>query len=120
MAPSGAPFAAWTIASNIQTISLRVGEQMANAAKLAAALEAHPHMPKVTHPSLESFPQHELAMRLFASKETMCGMLSFIVPEKMEKISVPGAFTFGPLCHHTGNHPHPPKASCNIFSQIGA
>lgn len=83
---SGDPFAAWTIASNIQTIDLRVGKQMANAAKLAAALEAHPHVSKVNHPSLESFPQHELAMRLFASKETMCGMLSFIVPEDMEKI----------------------------------
>jgi cystathionine gamma-synthase len=41
---------------------------------------------KVNHPGLESFPQHTLARKLFASNETMTGILSFIVPEDMEKI----------------------------------
>lgn len=82
----GDPYAAWTVSNNLQTIDLRVRKQMASAAKLARALEANPYVSKVNHPSLESFPQHKLATELFASNDTMTGMMSFIVPEDMEKI----------------------------------
>ena len=78
---SGDPYAAWTMYKNFGTMDLRVKRQMSNAAKLAAALERHPLVSRVNHPSLESFPQHELAMRLFRSKEEMCGMLSIMLPE---------------------------------------
>ena len=108
----GDPFAAWTVANNLQTIDLRLKKQMANAAKLAAALEANPYVTKVNHPSLESFPQHELAKKLFASNETMSGMMSFIVPEDREKINqfmqhlrfARYATTLGGI-HTTLNHP---------------
>ena len=82
----GDPHAAWMMIRGIQTIDLRLMKQMKNAYKLAQALEANPHVSKVNHPGLESFPQHALARKLFASNETMTGMLSFIVPEDMEKI----------------------------------
>lgn len=78
---SGDPYPAYTMYKNFGTMDLRVKRQMSNAAKLAAALEKHPRVLKVNHPSLESFPQHELAMRLFKSKETMSGMLSIMIPE---------------------------------------
>lgn len=78
---SGDPYAAFTMYKNFGTMDLRVKKQMSNAAKLAEALEKHPSVLKVNHPSLESFPQHDLAMRLFHSKETMCGMLSIMLPE---------------------------------------
>lgn len=108
----GDPFAAWTIESNLQTVALRVRKQMANAAALAEALEAHPHVTKVNHPSLKSFPQHELALRLFEGDEKMSGMMSFIVPEDMEKIDAflerlhfaRYATTLGGI-HTTLNHP---------------
>ena len=108
----GDPYAAWTISNNLQTVDLRVKKQMANAAKLAAALEQNPYVSKVNHPSLESFPQHELALKLFASNETMTGMMSFVVPEDMEKIDqfmeslhfARYATTLGGI-HTTLNHP---------------
>ncbi len=78
---SGDPYASYTMYKNFGTIDLRVKRQMSNASKLAKALEGHPHVLKVNHPSLESFPQHALAMQLFQSKETMCGMLSIMLPE---------------------------------------
>jgi len=108
----GDPYAAWTVANNLQTVDLRVKKQMATAAKLAAALEKSPYVSKVNHPSLESFPQHELAIQLFESNETMTGMMSFIVPEDMEKIDqfmerlhlVHYATTLGGI-HSNLNHP---------------
>ena len=108
----GDPYAAWTIATNMQTVFLRVKKQMANAAQLAAALEKNPHVSKVNHPSLESFPQHELALKLFAGNDAMTGMMSFIVPEDMEKIDqfmerlhfARYATTLGGI-HTTLNHP---------------
>ncbi len=108
----GDPYAAWTVANNLQTVDLRVKKQMATAAKLAAALEKSPYVSKVNHPSLESFPQHELATQLFESNETMTGMMSFIVPEDMEKIDqfmerlhlVHYATTLGGI-HSNLNHP---------------
>lgn len=78
---SGDPYAAYTMYKNFGTMDLRVKRQMSNAARLAEALEKHRNVLKVNHPSLESFPQHDLAMRLFQSKETMCGMLSIMLPE---------------------------------------
>ena len=108
----GDPYAAWTVANNLQTVDLRVKKQMATAAKLAAALEKSPYVTKVNHPSLESFPQHKLATQLFESNETMTGMMSFIVPEDMEKIDqfmerlhlVHYATTLGGI-HSNLNHP---------------
>lgn len=78
---SGDAYSAFSILKNVETLNLRVRKQMETAAKLAKALEAHPVVKRVYHPSLESFPQHELAMKMFESPELMTGMLSFEVPE---------------------------------------
>lgn len=81
----GDPHASYAMMKSFATMHLRLEKQMANAAKLAKALEENPYVSKVNHPSLASFPQHELATKLFKSNETMSGMMSFIVPEDEAK-----------------------------------
>jgi cystathionine beta-lyase/cystathionine gamma-synthase len=58
---------------------------MDNAARLAKALEAHPAVSRVNHPSLESHPQHALAERIF--KNGYGGMLSFVMPDDRAKVN---------------------------------
>lgn len=82
----GDPHAAHAMMKSFATMDLRLKKQMSNAAKLAAALEENKYVSKVNHPSLKSFSQHELALKLFTSNDTMSGMMSFIVPEDFEKI----------------------------------
>ncbi|MCI2061802.1 MAG: aminotransferase class I/II-fold pyridoxal phosphate-dependent enzyme [Eubacteriaceae bacterium] len=81
----GDPNASYNMFKNFETMYLRVSREQASAAKLAKALEDHPHVSKVNHPSLVSFPQHELATKLFRSNEEMSGMMSFIVPEQEDR-----------------------------------
>ncbi|MFC8789474.1 trans-sulfuration enzyme family protein [Streptomyces cinereoruber] len=58
------PFAAWLTLRGLQTLSLRVERQCANAAGLAARLAAHPAVVAARHPSLASHPDREVAARL--------------------------------------------------------
>ncbi|MFI9119339.1 trans-sulfuration enzyme family protein [Streptomyces bikiniensis] len=58
------PFAAWLTLRGLQTLSLRMERQCANAAELAARLAAHPAVAAVRHPSLASHPDREVAARL--------------------------------------------------------
>ncbi|PIO48261.1 MAG: methionine gamma-lyase [[Chlorobium] sp. 445] len=69
-------FDSWLLLRGLRTLSLRVQKASANAAQLAAYLEAHPKIARVHHPSLPSHPQHQLA------REQMHGftaMMSFEV-----------------------------------------
>ena len=84
---AGDPYAAFTMLKNFGTMELRVRRQMSNAAKLAAAVEQMPHVARVNHPSLASFPQRELAQRLFRSNEEMCGILSVELPEDEKQVN---------------------------------
>ncbi|MDQ6895651.1 MAG: O-succinylhomoserine sulfhydrylase [Actinomycetota bacterium] len=59
--PAMSPFNAWTLVKGLETMSLRVERQTANALVLARALETHPRVTTVIHPWLESHPQHHLA-----------------------------------------------------------
>ena len=81
----GDPYNAWMILRGLRTVELRVAKQSENAAKLASALEKEPHILAVTHPSLESHPQHELARKLFKG-DHMTAMMNFTVPEDRAKI----------------------------------
>ena len=45
----------------------------------------NPHVTHVNHPSLPDYPQKKLAARMFG-ENGYCAMLSFIVPEDLEKI----------------------------------
>ena len=57
------PFNAWVVLKGLETLSIRVKAQSANAHQLAQWLEAHPRVSRVYYPGLASHPQHALAMR---------------------------------------------------------
>jgi O-succinylhomoserine sulfhydrylase len=61
--PSMSPFNAWVLVKGLETLSLRVEKQAANALAVAEALEAHPRVTRVLYPWLPSHPQHDLARR---------------------------------------------------------
>ena len=56
------PFNAWVVLKGMETLSLRVRAQSERALVIAHWLEEQPQVERVYHPSLESHPQHRLAM----------------------------------------------------------
>jgi O-succinylhomoserine sulfhydrylase len=58
--PSMSPFNAWVFLKGLETLELRMLAHCANAATLAAWLEAHPAVRRVHYPGLPSHPQHQL------------------------------------------------------------
>jgi O-succinylhomoserine sulfhydrylase len=61
--PGLSPFNAWVLLKGLETLALRVRAQTETAGRIARFLEAHPKVPQVLYPGLESHPQHELAER---------------------------------------------------------
>jgi O-succinylhomoserine sulfhydrylase len=56
------PFNAWVVLKGMETLSIRVRAQSERALEIARWLETQPQVERVYHPSLESHPQHRLAM----------------------------------------------------------
>jgi O-succinylhomoserine sulfhydrylase len=61
--PTLSAFNAWVIAKGLETLSLRVNQQSANALEVARWLERQPGVSRVHYPGLESHPQYALARR---------------------------------------------------------
>ncbi|MBU9642083.1 O-succinylhomoserine sulfhydrylase [Burkholderia gladioli] len=61
--PTLSAFNAWVLLKGMETLSLRVERQSANALEIARWLEQHPAVKRVFYPGLESHPQHEIAKR---------------------------------------------------------
>ena len=61
--PSLSPFNAWILLKGLETLSLRMERQSANALLLAQWLERHPRVAKVLYPGLDSHPQIDLVRR---------------------------------------------------------
>lgn len=61
--PSLSPFNAWVLQKGLETLSIRMQAQSANALELARWIEAHPRVARVYYPGLPSHPQHALALR---------------------------------------------------------
>ncbi|TAJ22449.1 MAG: O-succinylhomoserine sulfhydrylase [Rugosibacter sp.] len=61
--PTISPFNAWIILKGMETLSLRMKQQSANALELAQWLEQQPQVARVYYPGLPSHPQHALAMK---------------------------------------------------------
>ena len=70
------PFSAMLLLRGIKTLDLRVRAHSAAALTIARALEAHPAVKCVHYPSLDSFPQADLARRQMAG---FGGMIPFEV-----------------------------------------
>jgi O-succinylhomoserine sulfhydrylase len=56
------PFNAWVVLKGLETLSIRMNAQSERALTMGRWLEAQPMVERVYHPSLESHPQHALAM----------------------------------------------------------
>jgi cystathionine gamma-synthase/methionine-gamma-lyase len=69
------PFEAHLVSRGIKTLSLRVHQQCANAARVADWLRGHPRVSRVIYPGLQDHPQHALAARQFNG--LFGGMLTF-------------------------------------------
>ncbi|TAG67220.1 MAG: cystathionine gamma-synthase, partial [Runella slithyformis] len=67
-------FDCWLLLRGIKTLALRVRQQSANAAQLAAFLATHPRVERVNYPGLESHVGYEIAQR---QMEMAGAMLSF-------------------------------------------
>ncbi|MFD3684263.1 trans-sulfuration enzyme family protein [Nocardiopsis sp. NPDC058631] len=67
LGPCLAPDEAYLLHRGLETLPLRVRRQCETAAAFAAALEGHPLVERVDHPSLDSHPQAALADKLFDS-----------------------------------------------------
>ena len=74
-------FNAWIVLKGLETLSIRMQAQSANALALAIWLEAQPWVARVYYPGLKSHPQHALAMRQQTINGQGCGgaVLSFDV-----------------------------------------
>jgi O-succinylhomoserine sulfhydrylase len=61
--PTLSPFNAWVILKGLETLSVRMKAQSANALEMARWLEMHPRVSRVYYPGLASHPQYGLACR---------------------------------------------------------
>jgi methionine-gamma-lyase len=57
------PFPAFLLRRGLKTLTLRLERQSRNALAVARFLEPHPKVARVLYAGLESYPQHELALR---------------------------------------------------------
>jgi len=70
------PLESWLTQRGLKTLSMRLERHSQNALAVAAWLEKHPGVERVSYPGLKSFPQHQLACRQHRAHG---GMLSFEV-----------------------------------------
>ncbi len=61
--PSLSPFNAWVLLKGLETLSLRMEKQSANALALAQWLERHPRVKRVLYPGLDGHPQSALVRK---------------------------------------------------------
>ena len=72
--PNLSPFNAWVVLKGLETLDLRARRQSDNALEVGRFVEGR--VPRILHPGLPSFAQHELAMRQMAA----CGpIFSFLL-----------------------------------------
>jgi O-succinylhomoserine sulfhydrylase len=69
--PSLSPMNAWILLKGLETLELRVSHQSKSAETVARALSAHPKLSRVLYPTLDGFPQLDLAKRQMSGGGTM-------------------------------------------------
>jgi O-succinylhomoserine sulfhydrylase len=72
--PSISPFNAWVLLKGLETLSLRVERQTANAGFLADALHDHPKLERVVYPGRADHPQAALIKRQMTGGSTMIAL----------------------------------------------
>jgi len=76
MGAVASPFNSWLVLRGLRSLDCRMERHCTNAAKVAAALEAHAKVERVWYPGLASHPGHGLVRR---QMKAFGGMLSFQV-----------------------------------------
>jgi len=69
--PAMSPFNAWVLLKGLETLPVRLGQQVASAERIAAYLEQHDAVRLVRYPTAASHPQAELARRQMANGGTI-------------------------------------------------
>ncbi len=114
------PFNAWVVLKGLETLSIRMAAQSANALKLAQWLELQPAIDKVYYPGLPSHPQHALAMQQQSGSGG--AVLSFTLKPSTGEITVTGpqglsdeALRLRQAAFHVIDH----TRLCSITSNLG-
>jgi O-succinylhomoserine sulfhydrylase len=114
------PFNAWVVLKGLETLSIRMAAQSANALKLAQWLELQPAIDKVYYPGLPSHPQHALAMQQQSGSGG--AVLSFTLKPAAGPITVTGpqglsdeALRLRQAAFHVIDH----TRLCSITSNLG-
>lgn len=72
--PSLSPMNAWILLKGLETLELRVSKQCDSSLKIAQALQGHAKLGQVLYPSLEDFPQYDLAKKQMSGGGTMLSL----------------------------------------------
>lgn len=78
------PFAAWLVMRGLRTLSVRMKHHHEAGLALARYLESHPRVARVTHPGLESHPDHKVALQQLRG----CGSLFSFTLKDNEKSAI--------------------------------
>ena len=118
--PSLSPFNAWVMLKGLETLSIRMAAQSANALKLAQWLEQQPQVDQVFYPGLPSHPQHALAMK----QQNGCGgaVVSFTTKPAQGPVTVPGPATLSEdamRLRQSAFHVIDHTRLCSITSNLG-
>ena len=65
--PSISPFNAWILLKSLETLELRINQQVKNAQKVVKFLQGHKKIKKVLYPWSKEFPQYRLAKKQMLS-----------------------------------------------------
>ncbi len=69
--PALSPFNAWVMLKSLETLHLRITQQMQSAAKIAVALALHPNVRRVIYPGRPDHPQAEIVRRQMSGGGTL-------------------------------------------------
>ncbi|MFC6490224.1 O-succinylhomoserine sulfhydrylase [Nitratireductor sp. GCM10026969] len=69
--PSLSPFNAWTLLKGLETLPLRVRQQMESASRVADYLAEHPKVPRVIYPGRSDHPQAGIVARQMKGGSTL-------------------------------------------------
>ena len=96
--PNLSPFNAWVVLKGLETLDLRVQRQSENTLKVGRFLEGR--VPRIHHPGLPSFPQHNLAMQQMDA----CGsVFSFEVEGRAQAHAVLNALELIDISNNIGD-----------------
>lgn len=72
--PSLSPMNAWILLKGLETLDLRIAKQSESSLKIAQALKGHNKLAQVNYPTLEGFPQYDLAKKQMSGGGTMLSL----------------------------------------------